>query len=210
MAPAPDFIHRFVVGARRSGPVLLLLHGTGGSEDDLLDLGEALLPGATLLSPRGRVRENGMPRFFRRLAEGVFDEEDLIARTHELADFVAAARDRYGLDNRPVVAVGYSNGANIAASLMLLRPDTLAGAVLWRAMVPLIPATLPDLTGRPVLLASGCNDPIVSPENAERLAGMLERAGARVTRQWTPGGHPLGAADVDRTRLWLEENFPAE
>src|ERR1700722_20097652 len=121
-----NFIHRFVPAATRaSAPTLLLLHGTGGSEDDLLDLGHSLLPGAALLSPRGKILENGMPRFFRRLAEGVFDEEDLIHRTHELADFIEAAAKRYAFDPHKVIAVGYSNGAKIAASTLLLRAGAL-------------------------------------------------------------------------------------
>ena len=169
MSETDTFTHRFIpVG--KSSPVLLLLHGTGGNEEDLLDLGHSLHPGAALLSPRGKVLENGMPRFFRRLAEGVFDEADLIRRTHELADFVAAAEAEYQLQSRKVVAVGYSNGANIAASLLLLRPETLSGAVLLRAMVPIVPESLPDLAGIPVLLAAGRGDPYVPPEGTNQLA----------------------------------------
>jgi phospholipase/carboxylesterase len=205
-APA-DFIHRFVPGA--GGPVLLLLHGTGGSEDDLLDLGASLRPGAPLLSPRGRVLEHGMPRFFRRLAEGVFDEPDLIQRTNELADFVAAARARHGFGAKPVVAVGYSNGANIAASLLLLRPEVLAGSVLLRAMVPLTPARLPVLAGVPVFLAGGRSDRMIPPESTARLAQMLETAGAAVALHWTPGGHQLAAGELGEAGRWLDEHFPA-
>jgi predicted esterase len=207
MTSAPDFIHRFVPGTDEAGPVLLLLHGTGGTEDDLLELGAELRPAAALLSPRGQVLENGMPRFFRRLAEGVFDEPDLIRRTHELADFIAASRRRHSLGSRPVVAVGYSNGANIAASLLLLRPEVLAGAVLLRAMVPLQPAKLPDLAGIPVFLAAGRSDRIIPPENTERLARMLEQAGAKVALHWTGGGHQLVGDEVDAARQWLAKNF---
>src|SRR6266478_6575321 len=135
----PDFIHEFVPGS--SERTLLLLHGTGGNERDLIPLGHELDPGASLLSPRGKVLENGMPRFFRRLAEGVFDLEDLTKRTHELADFVIAAAQRYKIDMKNIVAVGYSNGANIAASMLLLRPEILSAAVLFRAMVPLVSET---------------------------------------------------------------------
>ena len=191
-------IHRFVPGA---GPVLLLLHGTGGDETSLLDLGRGLCPGAALLSPRGSVLENGTtPRFFRRLAEGVFDEKDLVQRTHELAE--------YGFDAGNVVAVGYSNGANIAASTLLLRPDTLRGAVLLRAMVPLVPAIPPALGGTPVFLASGRHDPIVPAENVERLAAMLRQAGADVSLRWSEGGHPLASAEIDAARAWLAKTFP--
>jgi predicted esterase len=186
---------------------LLLLHGTGGSEDDLLDLGATLRPGAPLLSPRGKVLENGMPRFFRRLAEGVFDEKDLIHRTEELADFVGAARARYGFGSRPVVAVGYSNGANIAASLLLLRPEVLAGAVLLRAMVPLTPPKLPDLAGVSVFLAGGRSDRIIPPENTDRLAGMLKTAGAAVTLHWSTGGHQMTEAEVNDAHRWLTKTF---
>src|SRR5438093_4095070 len=139
MRPQPDFIHQLVPG--NSKRTLLLLHGTGGNERDLIPLGHDLDPNASLLSPRGKVLENGMPRFFRRLAEGVFDLEDLQKRTHELADFVVSAAEHYKIDIKHIVAVGYSNGANIAASILLLRPEVLSAAVLFRAMVPLVPET---------------------------------------------------------------------
>src|SRR5437868_10373853 len=136
MRPQPDFIHEFAPGS--SARTLLLLHGTGGNERDLIPLGHDLDPNASLLSPRGKVLENGMPRFFRRLAEGIFDLEDLQKRTHELADFVTSAAEHYKIDTQKIVAVGYSNGANIAASMLLLRPEVLSAAILFRAMVPLI------------------------------------------------------------------------
>ncbi|MEX1159153.1 MAG: alpha/beta hydrolase, partial [Thermomicrobiales bacterium] len=161
MSAELGFVHRWVAGdADAALPTLLLLHGTGGNENDLLSLGSLLLPGASVLSPRGKVSENGASRFFRRLAEGVFDVEDLIARTYELADFVGAAAKQYGFDPGNVVAVGYSNGANIASSMLLLRPGTLAGAVLLRPMVPLEPDSPPDLSGTPVYLGAGRLDPI--------------------------------------------------
>lgn len=179
----PALRHRFVPGAGRDVPALLLLHGTGGSEDDLLPLGERLLPGAALLSPRGQVLENGMPRFFRRLAEGVFDVDDLRRRTHELADFVDA--------------VGFSNGANIAAAVLLLRPGTLGGALLLRPMVPLVPEPLPRLGDVPVQINAGTTDPIVTPEQSEALGDLLRRAGATVTIDWIRGGHGLTPTDVE-------------
>jgi len=179
------------------------LHGTGGNEDDLIPLGQGLAPGAVLLSPRGKVLERGMPRFFRRLAEGVFDLEDLTARTHELADFVTAASARYRFDPGAVIAVGFSNGANIAASLLLLRPKLLRGAVLFRPMVPLTPPKTPDLSGVPVFLAAGRADPLVAPSETERLAALLRTAGASVTLNWHPGGHGLAAGEVTAARAWL-------
>lgn len=203
-----SLVHRFVPAATDSAaPVLLLLHGTGGSEEDLLELGAALYPGAPLLSPLGQVRENGMPRFFRRKAEGVFDVEDLIHRTHELAEFVQAAAERYQFAGRKIVAVGYSNGANIAASMLLLRPEMLAGAVLLRAMVPLQPESLPKLNGVPVLLANGRHDPLIPVENAERLAAMLRGSGAEVSLRWSESGHQLESSEVQEAKRWMEDVF---
>jgi predicted esterase len=198
------FIHRFIPATDVAGAdTLLLLHGTGGNESDLIELGRSLVPDANVLSPRGKILENGMPRFFKRLAEGVFDEEDLIHRTHELADFVATAAGHYGFSPKRLTAVGYSNGANIAASLMLLRPGVLHRAVLLRAMVPLIPEQTPDLTGTDIFLASGITDPILPLENARRLAAMLRGAGADVKHLEIPTGHQLTSAELDATRIWL-------
>lgn len=199
------FAHRFIPAESDAPETLLLLHGTGGNEDDLLPLGRMLYAGAALLSPRGRVLENGMPRFFRRLAEGVFDEEDLVRRTHELAGFVEEAREEYVLGR--IWAAGFSNGANIAASLLLLRPGLLAGAVLLRAMVPFEPEILPDLAGAPVYLAAGRSDPIVPPENTERLAELLQSAGADVTFDWQPGGHGIGRTEIEAARRWLADTL---
>ncbi len=196
-----SFLHTWVPG--RSANTLLLLHGTGGTENDLLPLGRALDPDASLLSPRGKILENGMPRFFRRLAEGVFDEEDLVNRTHELADFVEQAAADYGFDRKKLFAVGYSNGANIAGALLLLRPGTLAGAVLMRAMVPLVPETLPRLQGAPVLIAEGDHDPIVSVEEARSLAALLRSAGAEVTDHFDNAGHGLSEGTVTEARRWI-------
>ena len=203
MSDSEEFIHRFVPG--RSSRTLVLLHGTGGTETDLLSLGQELDSDAALLSPRGKVLENGMPRFFRRLAEGVFDEKDLIQRTHELADFIAAAAVRYGFKQTESIAVGYSNGANIAASLLLLRPGTFYGAALWRAMVPLVPDKLPELNGAPVFLAAGEHDPIIPSENVRRLSALLERAGANVTLIVENAGHRLTQNTIERTRRWLAQ-----
>ena len=199
------FAHRFVPAEGDDPNTLLLLHGTGGNEDDLLPLGRMVHGNAALLSPRGKILEHGMPRFFRRLAEGIFDEEDLVNRTHELAGFVEAATTEYGLDRGRVWAVGFSNGANIAASLLLLHPGLLSGAVLLRAMVPLEPDPTPDLSGTPVYLAAGRSDPIVPAENTERLAGLLTEAGASVTLDWQPGGHGIGQREVEAARDWLTQ-----
>jgi phospholipase/carboxylesterase len=197
-----SFVHRFEQAARPDAPTLLMLHGTGGNEDDLLPLGRMIAPGAGLLSPRGKVTEHGMPRFFRRLAEGVFDEDDVRRRALELAGFVQEARDRYGLS--APVAVGYSNGANIAAAMLYLTPDALAGAVLLRAMEPLSTKPAASLSGKPVLIVSGAMDPIAVPENAARLASALTSAGAGLQHRIMQSGHELSQNDVTIARSWLE------
>jgi phospholipase/carboxylesterase len=202
MRPQPDFIHEFVPGT--SDRTLLLLHGTGGNEHDLIPLGRELDPNAALLSPRGKVLENGMPRFFRRLAEGVFDIEDLKQRTNELADFIAAAAQHYKLAADQVVAVGYSNGANIAASMLLLRPEILHAAILFRAMVPLVPENLPNLRSVRVWISAGDQDPIIPVSEAQRLVELLRRAGADVTIRFANATHGLTDADVKAARHWLE------
>jgi phospholipase/carboxylesterase len=199
------FIHRFVPGATAGLPPVLLLHGTGGDESDLLTLGPLIAPGAALLSPRGKVLEGPMPRFFRRLANGVWDVDDLIQRTDELAGFVAQAHDAYKIA-KPV-AVGYSNGANVAWSLMLRRPDLLAGAVLMRASMPLDPPSLPIIAGIPVLILSGASDPMSQPDQRDRLAAVLKKAGADVTHEIVPSGHGLTHRDIDLARQWFAARF---
>jgi phospholipase/carboxylesterase len=196
-----SFVHRFQPATAPGLPALLLLHGTGGNEDDLLPVAELIAPGAAVLSPRGKVLENGMPRFFRRLGEGVFDEADVRLRAAELADFVAEARAAYGLD--APVAVGFSNGANIAAAILQLWPEALAGAVLLRAMVPLQDPPAADLSGKPVLIVSGAADPIVPAANAARLAAILTKAGARVEHRTLPTGHGLTRPDMDLAKAFL-------
>lgn len=196
------FIHRFEPGNRLEAPPLLLLHGTGGDENDLLALGEAVSPGSALLSPRGKVLEHGMPRFFRRLSEGVFDEDDVRRRADELADFVDAARARYGI--AAPVALGYSNGANIAAAMLMLRPDVLAGAILLRAMIPLSQPPQADLRAKPVLIVSGKLDPIIPASNSARLAALLTEAGATVQHRTLPTGHQLSQTDLTISRDWLK------
>jgi phospholipase/carboxylesterase len=201
MRPQPDFIHEFVPG--NSDRTLLLLHGTGGNERDLIPLGRELDPNASLLSPRGKILENGMPRFFRRLAEGVFDLEDLKTRTNELADFVAAAVRHYKLAADHVVGVGYSNGANIAASMLLLRPEIMRATILFRAMVPLVPDKMPDISSVHIWIGAGDQDPIVPASETRRLAGLLRRAGADVTIRFAEAAHGLTNDDVEAAHHWL-------
>jgi len=197
----PDFIHEFVPG--NSSRTFLLLHGTGGNERDLIPLGRALDPNASLLSPRGKILENGMPRFFRRLAEGVFDLEDLKHRANELADFVSAAAQHYGFDGDNLVAVGYSNGANIAAAMLLLRPEILPTAILFRAMVPLHPEKLPNLSSARVWIGAGDQDPIVRASETKALVELLRHAGANVTIRFARAGHGLTNDDLEAAREWL-------
>ena len=201
MKPDSEFIHEFIRG--NSERTLLLLHGTGGDERDLIPIGHALDRNASLLSPRGKVLENGMPRFFRRLAEGVFDVEDLKLRTHELADFVTAAVQRYTIDGKRIFAVGYSNGANIAASALLLRPGIFSGAILFRAMVPLIPESQPDLSSVRVWIGAGKFDPIIPASQADQLAQLLRCAGADITIRFFRAGHELTSEDIATAHEWL-------
>jgi phospholipase/carboxylesterase len=208
MSPDLGFDHRYLPGAEESGPTLLLLHGTGGNEEDLIPLGQELLPGAAILSPRGKVSEYGAPRFFRRLAEGVFDHEDLLFRTHELAAFVEAAAEEYGFDLSNIMAVGYSNGANVAASTILLHPGLLGAAVLFRAMVPFEPEATPDLSGMPIFMAAGRMDRMIPQDNTQRLADILTEAGAEVDLRWRNVGHPLTYEEVGEAREWVAGILP--
>ena len=207
-----EFNHRFIPShAREAGrskgktppTTLLLLHGTGGNEEDMIPLGQQIDPEAAILSPRGKVLENGMPRFFRRLAEGVFDIEDLKFRTNELADFVNDASKAYGFDMQHIIAVGYSNGANIASSLLLLHPEILCCAILFRAMVPLQPNTLPDLTNKHIFMSSGIHDPIVPKQDAENLSALFKKAGAKVSLYWQNSGHELRMEEIKKAKEWL-------
>jgi predicted esterase len=200
------FVHCFVPSEVRPEPMtLLLLHGTGGDENDLLQLGRELSPRAALLSPRGRILENGAPRFFRRMAEGVFDTKDLVFRTHELASFLEAASRAYGFDASRLVAVGYSNGANIAASLLLLHPKSLAGAILFRPMVPFVPENLPDLSGTRVLILAGLSDQVVPREQTKQLHDLLQKSRADVTLHWRESNHAIAEAEVQFARDWLSK-----
>ena len=201
------FIHRYIPPLGKddnSALTLLLLHGTGGNEDDLIPLGRELDPHAGLLSPRGKILEAGrIPRFFRRLAEGIFDIEDLTLRTFELAEFVEKASKMYEFDRSKVIAVGYSNGANIAASMLLLKPQTLSSAILFRAMVPLVPDSLGDLSKKRIFLSSGLRDPIATRQEAERLYGLFKQARAIIDLQWQNSGHELTEDDIHVAKQWL-------
>jgi predicted esterase len=202
--PDLGFAHVFKPApAPASADSLLLLHGTGGDEHDMVPLG-GLMPGANLLSPRGQVLERGAPRFFRRLAEGVFDVDDLRIRAADLAAFVSAASAAYGFDPSRVYAMGFSNGANIASALALLHPGLLRGAVLFRGMVPLEPDPVPTLNDLRILISNGKNDPTIPVEETERLARLLHRAGAAVEVHWQPAGHELMPSDFNVARAWLD------
>jgi phospholipase/carboxylesterase len=196
------FIHRFVPAEAEGKTPLLLLHGTGGNESDLIPFGLQLSPGSALLSPRGKILENGMPRFFKRRAEGVFDIDDLNARTEELGDFLDAARRHYKF-GKPI-ALGFSNGANTAWSLMLARPEALAGAILLRGMLPFDPPPGPSLNGTPILIVNGSMDPIVPPETHQHLATTLEKRGANVRYEILPASHQLTRQDLALAAEWLQ------
>ena len=209
---AAGLVHVFQAGLVEPGsdplaPTLLLLHGTGGDENDLLPLGRALAPGCSLLSVRGNVRENGQARFFRRLSEGVFDLEDLAQRTAELTDFLRTAASIYKFELNRLLAVGFSNGANMAANLLLTSPDVLAGGILIRAMLPFAPANVPNLAGKSILLLNGQFDPVVPPAQPKELAAIFQSAGAEATLHWQPAGHNLAPADVAIATKWLANHF---
>lgn len=208
MSSRLDFIHKFVPATKPNYKItLLLLHGTGGNEDDLIPLASELSPGSSILSPRGKVLENGMPRFFRRFAEGIFDVEDLKYRTNELAGFIKRASSHYGFTRNSIVGVGYSNGANIGVSLLFLHPGILRGAVLFRPMVPLVPEKQPDLASNPVYVSAGVTDPIVARNETERLVKMLREYRADVTLNWVNTGHALAGREVQDARVWFGRTF---
>lgn len=195
---------KHVVNKGNNDTTLLLLHGTGGNEHDMLPLASLIDSDANVLSVRGNVSENGMPRFFRRIAEGVFDEEDLVKRTHELNDFITTAAGDNGLNRDKVVAVGYSNGANIAASLMYHDKDALNAAILFHPMVPLRNIELPDLSGKKVFIGAGVNDPISPKQETEELAEALRNAGASVEIYWHQSGHSLTQDEVQQAAAWYK------
>lgn len=199
--------HLFREGVDRSRPTLLLLHGTGGTEQDLLPIADVIDSKASLLSVRGNVIENGMPRFFRRLAEGIFDEKDLIERTSELSEFLDTAAEEYGFDRGNMIAVGYSNGANIAGSLLFHYQDILKGAILFHPMVPRRNLTLPSLSGIPIFIGAGSNDPVCSPKETKDLAKLLKDAGSTVDVHWNDHGHQLMTTEVKQAVNWYQQHF---
>lgn len=197
--------HRYVPGPAGARDTILALHGTGGDENDLLPLVHDIAPGANVLSPRGNVPENGMPRFFRRHGEGRLDIDDLRARAADLATFVDEAARAYGFDRARVRAIGYSNGANVALGMLFERPASLAGAVLMRAMLAYEPDPLPDLAGKRILLLAGERDPYSQRPVTEKLAALLARAGALVERHYARAGHELAQEDLEVARTWLNK-----
>jgi phospholipase/carboxylesterase len=198
------FIHRFVpAGEAASGETLIVLHGTGGNENDLIGIGQAIAPGAAILSPRGNVSENGAARFFKRLAEGVFDPKEVRSRAEELARFIRAAIVKYGLDVTRVYTLGYSNGANIASTVMFIEPDLLQGAILFRPMLVFEPEEKGDLSGSSVFISAGRMDPIVPVSSVERLVELFEASRAEVTLKWQLTGHSLAPSEVREAAGWL-------
>lgn len=199
--------HIFKQGTNKEKPTLLLLHGTGGTEQDLLPLGEIIDSEASILSVRGEVLENGMPRFFRRLAEGIFDEQDLVIRTEQLNAFLDESSQQYGFDRSNIVAIGYSNGANIAASLLFHFGNVLKGAILHHPMVPRRGIQLPNLTGTSVFIAAGNNDPICPARESEELQTILHQAGSTVDIYWESFGHSLTRSEIEEAAKWYRKNF---
>lgn len=199
------YIHRFVPAREAGLPVLLLLHGTGGDENDLMPIGVNILPGAAMLSPRGNIDENGMNRFFKRFPDGSLDLADVEFRAHELADFIQKAKQHYSIADQKMIAVGYSNGANIAAALLLLHPDVLSGAILFRAMPSITPEILPDLAGLPILVSAGAEDSMIPLDRSKALVRLLERAKAMVTFHIEETGHRLTESDMTAAKEWVHQ-----
>jgi phospholipase/carboxylesterase len=198
------FIHRFVPAKEAvPGETLIVLHGTGGDENDLIGIGQAIAPGAAILSPRGNVSENGAPRFFKRLAEGVFDPKEVRSRAEELARFIRAATTSYGLDPTRIFALGYSNGANIASTVMFIEPGLLQGAILFRPMLVYEPEERNDLSSSSVFISAGRMDPIVPVSSVERLVELFEASHAEVTLKWQLAGHNLAPSEVREAAEWL-------
>ena len=202
------YIHTYTPGqGEHANTTLLLLHGTGGDEHALSGLGRVLIPGAGQLSPRGNVLENGMPRFFRRFAEGILDVEDLKRRSGDLADFIHQSSELYGFDEQQVIAAGFSNGANIASGLLFLRPAVLKAAILLHPMIPFVPETPPDLHGKPIFIGAGRTDPLVPTEQTEQLADLFRQARASVKLFWHSGGHTVSTEEAKAAKEWLDSHL---
>jgi predicted esterase len=202
-----EFTHRFIPGAMASAPTIVALHGTGGDENELVPLARMIDGDAAILSLRGRVNEHGQARFFRRVSEGVFDLDDLRAQTEALRVFISEAADHYRFSRTRIVALGYSNGANLTASLLLTDPNALAGAVLLRPLLPFEPPSPAVLTGLPIVISSGRHDPIVAPDSARRLADVLQQGGAKVTMLWQETGHALSPNELEQVATWWRATF---
>jgi predicted esterase len=203
-----SFIHVYEPAPGADRRTLLLLHGVGGDERDLLALARLLQPTAGVLSPRGQVEDRGMLRFFKRMPQGVYDMEDLPRRAAQLSAFVAAAAAHYRFDAHEVMAVGFAEGANIASTMLLACPETLAGAVLFRGAVPMMPDRMPKLPGTPILVSNGRHDRVTAPEDTSQLAALLRAAGADVTVVLQQAAHQLTHADVEQARAWLTSCGP--
>ncbi len=183
--------------------VLLLFHGTGGNEMDLIPLAERILPGVSYLGIRGNVIEHGMPRFFKRLSEGIFDEADIKLRAHELDSFIREAATSFGFSSENVMALGYSNGANIITALNFLHPGLISTSLLLRPMTPLVPANAPDLSNSNVWLSFGSVDPLMPPGEIEKLSGLYTEYGANLTVNIEQAGHQLVQNDLTKASEFL-------
>lgn len=197
-------IHKFIKGTNPTKPTLLLLHGTGGDENDLIPVGKMIDADANILSVRGEVIENGMPRFFKRLAPGVFDEQDLMYRTSQLHDFIDQASKTYDFDRSDVIAIGYSNGANIAANMLMQIPYSLSGAILMHPMLPRQGGAVPSLKGIQVLITAGNNDPIVPLQSTQALKKVLDDHEASVSLSWFKFGHKLSSEEMQFVIKWYQ------
>ena len=202
-----EYNYIFVPSDNNSDLTLILLHGTGGDEYNLLDIGKKLDPHAHLISPRGNVLEGQYNRFFERLSEGVFNEADIKKRSIDLSSFIESAKEKHDLKTTNIIAVGFSNGANIAASILLLYPQVLDGAILLRAMLPIKPPEKPNLSNKPILLLSGINDRMMAESKVKELAELFQAGGANLTHEWQNAGHNLTYQDIEISAKWLSDNF---
>lgn len=196
-----SFVYRYLPGTGEDPRTAIVFHGTGGDENSLVPFAQSLMPGAAILSLRGRVDENGMPRFFRRFAEGAFDYDSIRIESDAVAEFLKQASVDYGIDLETAVGVGYSNGANIAWSTLLRHPGSFGTLVLFRPMVTLDDSS--DLTGKRIFVGTAEQDPIVPIENVQRLIEQMKSCGAQVEVSWHPGGHQLTRGEITLASSWL-------